>query len=182
MGIGETGAVKGDKPQAHADKRPSAGSVKKFNEALGRSAGSASSTQAAAGTAGGKPSIVRIDANYRSKSATATLSDGSKVPLALTKNQLAPGDTLHNLEYGAETGPEDLPVVELSCDKGASCSILWQQPANYGLSSKVVVSIKQDPDEAARQRLGDCPRTFRIMSNRSAATAWRPRRKSARTW
>ena len=83
MGVGEADAVKGDKPQVHADKSPSAGSVKEFNEALGRSAGSASSTQAAAGTAarasGGKPTIVRIDANYRSKSATATLSDGSKV-------------------------------------------------------------------------------------------------------
>jgi hypothetical protein len=77
MGIGEAGAVKGDKPQAQADTSPSAESVKEFNEALGRSAGSkhASSTQAAVGTAahasGGKPMIVRIDANYRSKSATA---------------------------------------------------------------------------------------------------------------
>ena len=53
MGVGEAGAVKGDKPQAHADKSPSAESVKEFNEALGRSAGSASSTQAAAGTAAG---------------------------------------------------------------------------------------------------------------------------------
>jgi hypothetical protein len=76
MGVGEasavkeTSAVKGDKPQAPADKSPPPESVKKFNEAL------ASSTQAAAGTAarasGGKPMIVRIDANYRSKSATAT--------------------------------------------------------------------------------------------------------------
>jgi hypothetical protein len=157
MGIGETGAVNGAKPQAQADKNSSAGSVKDFNEALGQSA---SSTQAAA-TTGGKPTIVRIDATHRSKSATATLSDGSKVPLALTKNQLAPGDTLHNLEYGAESGPQDSPVVELSCDSGASCSILWQQPANYGLSPKVIVSIKQDPDEAARQSLGRLPSYIR---------------------
>ena len=156
MGVGETGAVNGAKPQAQADKNRSAGSVKEFNDALGRSASSASSAQAGA-TTGGKPTIVRIDATYRSKSATATLSDGSKVPLALTKNQLAPGDTLHNLEYGAESGPEDSPVVELSCDSGASCSILWQQPANYGLSPKVIVSIKRDPDEAARQKLERLP-------------------------
>jgi hypothetical protein len=161
MGVGETGAVKGDKPQVHTDKSPSAGSVKKFNEALGQSAGSASSTQAAAGAAarapGGKPAIVRIDANYRSKSATATLSDGSKVPLALTKNQLAPGDTLHNLEYGSESGPEDSPVVELSCASGASCSILWTQPSDYALSPKVIVSIKQDPEEGARRRIERLP-------------------------
>ncbi len=161
MGVGEAGPVGGDKPQVHADNGPSAGSVKKFNEALSQSAGSASSTQAAAGTAartsGAKPAIVRIDANYRSKSATATLSDGSKVPLALTKNQLAPGDTLHNLEYGAESGPQDSPVVELSCDKGASCSILWTQPSDYALSPKVVVSIKQDPEEGARRRMEQLP-------------------------
>ena len=161
MGVGEAGAVKGDKPQVHADKGPSAGSAKEFNEALGRSANSGSSTQAAAGTAarasGSKPTIVKIDANYRSRSATATLSDGSKVPLALTKNQLAPGDTLHNLEYGPESGPEDSPVVELSCASGASCSILWTQPAEYGLSPKVVVSIKQDPEEGARRRLERLP-------------------------
>jgi len=161
MGVGEAGAVKGDKPQVHADNSRSAGAVKEFNDALGRSSGSASSTQAAAGTAarasGGKPTIVRIDANYRSKSATATLSDGSKVPLALTKNQLAPGDTLHNLEYGSESGPEDSPVVELSCASGASCSILWTQPADYALSPKVIVSIKQDPEEGARRRLERLP-------------------------
>ena len=167
MGVGETSAVKSDKSQVHTDKSPStdkgpsAGSVKKFNEALGQSGGSASSTQAAAGTAarasGGKPAIVRIDANYRSKSATATLSDGSKVPLALTKNQLAPGDTLHNLEYGSESGPEDSPVVELVCESGASCSILWTQPADYALSPKVIVSIKQDPEEGARRRIERLP-------------------------
>jgi hypothetical protein len=168
MGVGEAGAV-GDKPQAHADKSPSAGSVKEFNEALGRSAGSASSTQAAAGTAahasGGKPAIVRIDANYRSKSATATLSDGSKVPLALTKNQLAPGDTLHNLEYGPESGPEDSPVVELNCASDASCSILWTQPSDYALSPKVIVSIKQDPEEGARRRLEQLPQYIQDYVN-----------------
>jgi hypothetical protein len=151
MGIGEAVAVGGDKPQVHANKSPPAGSAEKFNEAR----------QAAAGTAarasGGKPMIVRIDANYRSKSATATLSDGSKVPLALTKNQLEPGDTLHTLEYGPETGPEDSPVVELSCASGASCSILWTQPADYALSPKVIVSIKQDPEEGARRRLAQLP-------------------------
>lgn len=161
MGVGEAGAVKGDKPQVHADKGPSAGAVKEFNDALGRSARSASSTQAAAGTAargsGGKPAIVRIEANHGSKSATATLSDGSKVPLALTKNQLAPGDTLHNLEYGSESGPQDSPVVELSCASGASCSILWTQPSDYALSPKVVVSIKQDPEEGARRRMERLP-------------------------
>lgn len=147
MGVGETGAVNGAKPQAQADKKPSAESVKDFNAARAQ----------AATSNGGKPTIVRIDATYRSKSATATLSDGSKVPLTLTKNQLAPGDTLHNLEYGAESGPEDSPVVELTSDNGASNSILWQQPANYGLSPKVVVSIKRDPDEAARQKLERLP-------------------------
>src|SRR5262245_25918893 len=104
MGVGETGAVNGAKPQAQADTKPSAGSVKEFNDARAQ----------AGATTGGKPTIVRIDATYHSKSATATLSDGSKVPLVLTKNQLAPGDTLHNLEYGAESGPEDSPVVELT--------------------------------------------------------------------
>ena len=160
MGIGETTGVKTDKPKVHTDKDRSGGSEKAFNEALGKSGGSASSTQAAARTApasGGKPTIVRIDAKYHSKSATATLSDGSKVPLRLTKNQLAPGDTLHILEYGAESGPEDAEVVELTSEKGANNSILWTQPSNYGLSPKVVVSIKQDPDESARRRLEKLP-------------------------
>jgi len=89
-------AVNGAKPQANADKSSSPDSVKQFNDALGRSANS-----------DGRPMIVRIDANYHSKSATATLSNGSKVRLALTKNQLAPGDTVHTLEYGAESGPQD---------------------------------------------------------------------------
>jgi hypothetical protein len=35
MVIGEAGAVRGDKPQAHAEKSPSAGSLKAFSEALG---------------------------------------------------------------------------------------------------------------------------------------------------
>ena len=143
--------------------------VKQFNEALGRSASSASSTQAAAGAAAhassGKPMIVRIDANYRSKSATATLSNGSKVPLTLTKNQLAPGDTVHTLEYGAESGPEDSPIVELECEKGASCSILWTQPSDYGLSPKVTVSIKQDPEESARRRLERLPQFIQDYVN-----------------
>src|SRR5262249_18390610 len=129
MGIGETGAVNGAKPQANADKSSSPDSVKKFNDAR-RSANS-----------DGRPMIVRIDANYHSKSAIATLSNGGKVRLALTKNQLAPGDTVHTLEYGAESGPQDAPVVELECEKGASCSILWTQPSDYGLSPKVIVSI-----------------------------------------
>jgi hypothetical protein len=149
MGIGETGAVNGAKPQAQADKNASAGSAKAFNDALDQSASSA------AATTGGKPTIVRIDATHRSKNATATLSDGSKVPIALTKNELALGDTVHNLEYGAESGPEDSPVVEL--ESGGSNSILWQQPANYGLSPKVIVSIKRDPDEVARQKLERLP-------------------------
>jgi hypothetical protein len=169
MGIGEAGAAEGNKPQAHTDEKPSARSEQAFNEALRRSEGSASSTQAAAGTAarasGGKPAIVRIDANYRSKSATATLSDGSKVPLALTKNQLAPGDTLHNLEYGPESGPQDSPVVELSCASGASCSILWTQPSDYALSPKVIVSIKQDPEEGARRRLEQLPQYIQEYVN-----------------
>lgn len=161
MGVGETGAVNGNKPQAHADKNPSTGSTKEFKDALDRSAGSASTTQAAArattNASGAKASIARIDANYHSKSAIATLSNGRKVPLALTKNQLAPGDTLHQLEYGAETGPADAPVVELTCESGAACPILWTQPAQYGLAPRVLVSIKQDPEEAARRRLEKLP-------------------------
>jgi hypothetical protein len=161
MSVGEAVAVRGDNPQVHADTSPSAATAKEFNEALGRSAGSASSMQAAAGTAadtpGGKPAIVRIDANYRSISATATLSDGRKVPLALTKNQLQPGDTLHNLEHGSESGPEDSLVVELSGAGGASYSILWIQPSNYGLSPKVIVSIVEDPEERARRRMAQLP-------------------------
>jgi hypothetical protein len=169
MGVGEAVVAKGDKPQVPADKSRSTGPADKFNEALAQSAGSASSTPAAAGTAarasGGKPMIVRIDANYRSKSATATLADGSRVPLALTKNQLEPGDTLHTLEYGAESGPADAPVVELSCEKGASCSILWTQPADYALSPKVIVSIKQDPEEGARRRIERLPPYIRDYVN-----------------
>jgi hypothetical protein len=101
MGIGEVGSVNGDKPQVHADKSTSKGSATEFNDVLGRSQGSSSSTQAAAGSAarasGGKPTIVRIDANYHSKSATATLSDGSKVPISPTKNKLPPGVDLNRL-------------------------------------------------------------------------------------
>jgi hypothetical protein len=163
IGVGQAGAA-GDKPQVQAGERNSAGSEKAFNEALG-SAGSASSTQTASRASGGKPMIVKIDANYRSKSATATLADGSKVPLALTKNQLEPGDTLHTLEYGSESGPEDSPVVELSCEKGASCSILWTQPSDYALSPKVVVSIKQDPEEGARRRLEQLPKYIQDYVN-----------------
>jgi hypothetical protein len=141
MGVnGATDIVTNANPPSRNPDTVSSKEVKEFNEAHASS---------------GKPMIVRIDANYRSKSATATLSDGSKVPLALTKNQLEPGDTLHNLEYGAESGPEDSPVVELT--GGASCSILWTQPSNYGLSPKVIVSIKQDPEEAARRRIEQLP-------------------------
>src|SRR5262249_50678504 len=115
----------------------------------------------AAGTAahasGGRPMIVRIDANYRSKSATATLSDGSKMPLTLTKNQLAPGDTVHNLEYGPESGPQDAEIVELEGASGTSNSILGKQPSSYGWPPKVIVSIKQDPEESARRRLERLP-------------------------
>jgi hypothetical protein len=97
--------------------------------------------------------IVRIDAQWRSKSATATLSDGSKVPLRLTDNRLPPGDTQHTLTYGAERGPEDAPVVELEGGSG----ILWQQPADYALSPKVIVSIKLDAEESARRRIERLP-------------------------
>ena len=155
MGIGEAGAVKDAKPQAHADKGSSPDTVKKFNDALGQSANSknASSTRAAAHGSGGRPMIVRIDAQWRSKSATATLSDGSKVPLRLTQNRLAPGDTQHTLTYGAERGPQDAPVVELEGGSG----ILWQQPADYALSPKVIVSIKLDAEESARRRIERLP-------------------------
>jgi hypothetical protein len=162
MGIGEAGAVKDAKPQAHADKSSSPDSVKQFNDALGQSANSngASSTRAASGTAahgsGGQPMIVRIDAQWRSKSATATLSDGSKVPLTLTKNQLAPGDTEHTLTYGAESGPQDSPIVELEGASGTN-TILWQQPSDYALSPKIIVSIKLDPEESARRRIARLP-------------------------
>ena len=159
MGVGQAGAVKDAKPQAPADKSSSPGSVKQFNDALGQSANSknASSTRAASGTAahgaGGRPMIVRIDANYRSKSATATLSDGSKVPLTLTQNRLPPGDTQHTLTYGAERGPQDAPIVELEGGSG----ILWQQPSDYALSPKVMVSIKLDAEESARRRIERLP-------------------------
>jgi hypothetical protein len=102
--------------------------------------------------------IVRIDAFWRSKSATATLSDGSKVPLTLTKNELEPGDTEHTLEYGAESGPQDSPIAELNCAAGTSCPILWTQPSSYALSPKVRVSIKLRPEEKARRRIARLPK------------------------
>ena len=114
--------------------------------------------RAVSGTAAhgsGRPlMIVRIDAFWRSKSATATLSDGSKVPLTLTKNELEPGDTEHTLEYGAESGPQDSPIAELNCAAGTSCPILWTQPSSYALSPKVRVSIKLRPEEKARRGIG----------------------------
>jgi hypothetical protein len=155
MGIGEAGAVRDARPQPRADNSLPPDSVKKFNEALDGSAqkdGRAASGTTAHGS-GGRPMIVRIDAQWRSKSATATLSDGSKVPLTLTRNQLPPGDTQHTLTYGAESGPQDSPIVEL---EGAG-GILWQQPSDYALSPKVIVSIKQDPEESARRRIDRLP-------------------------
>src|SRR5262249_37103036 len=110
----------------------------------------------AAHGSGGRPMIVRIDAQWHSKSATATLSDGSKLPLALTKNQLAPGDTLHNLEYGAESGPQDAEIVELWAASGSN-PILGRQPEDNALPPKVIVSIKQDPEEGARRRIERLP-------------------------
>ena len=62
MGVGEAGAITGDKPQAHADKAPFAGSTKHFNEAIGLSAGPASGAQAA--VSGEEPMIVRIDGGH----------------------------------------------------------------------------------------------------------------------
>jgi len=111
----------------------------------------------AAHNSAGPPVIIRIDAYWRSKSATATLSNGNKVPLTLTKNELEPGVTDHTLEYGPDSGPQDSPIVELASATGASSSILWTQPSSYALSPKVRVSIKLRPEESARRRIARLP-------------------------
>ena len=106
----------------------------------------------------GPPMIVRIDAYWGSKSAIATLSNGSKVPLALTKNVLEPGEADYKFEYGAESGPEDSPITELVSETSASGPILWRPPSNYALSPKVRVSVKLPPKENAQRRIDRLPK------------------------